>query len=291
LVVGVDGSDEARSALRWAAAALVPGGHLHVVHALSPVEELAVDAVLGDSVRLRHHREQLLFSDWVEPVAGVDLEVLPEIVEGAVAESLLVVAAQHGADAVVVGHHPHARFGPQVVGHVTADVLRHARRPVVVVPDRWQPESVEPGSPIVVGVGVAHATRAAITWATERAQVTGDEIDLVHALGPRSLFRPDGVLDVLAYHLDRTVLPDWVADDLMEVAERIADAAGDGVDLSISVRAGRIGPRLVEAGTGARLLVIGRGSRPFTRYTMAPYLRHALTHAPCPVVVVPVEEC
>lgn len=299
LVVGVDGSEESAAALRWASESLAPGGRLHAVHTVSFAAELAVDAVLGDSVGLRHRRESDLASAWIASVADADVTLTTEVVEGGVAESLLVSAAQLDADAVVLGHHPHTRFGPQMVGHVTADVLRHARRPVVVIPSGWVAGEGDSGdrdrhdgdeAPIVVGVGVAAATRVALTWATRQARATGAGISLVHALGPRSLFRQDGLLDVLAYHIDQTMVAQWVEEDLLEMADRICEAAGDGVELTIDVRPGRIGPRLVEAGAGARLLVIGREGHAFSRYSMASYLRHAIRHATCPVVVVPVAE-
>jgi hypothetical protein len=39
------------------------------------------------------------------------------------------------------------------------------------------------------------------------------------------------------------------------------------------------------------LLVIGRSEPPFVgQHVMAPYLHHALAHAPCPIAVVPVDE-
>jgi nucleotide-binding universal stress UspA family protein len=116
-------------------------------------------------------------------------------------------------------------------------------------------------------------------------------LSLVHAHGPRTVFRPDGVLDVLAYHLDPGVLPSWVEADLLELAEQVRDAAGVDVDLRLVVRPGRTGPTLVEAGEGAQLLVVGRGEPPFVRrHALAPYLRHALVHASCPVAVVPAPE-
>ena len=54
VVVGLDGSPASIAAARWAAAVLSDGGRLHALHVLRPVEELAVDAVLADSVKLRH---------------------------------------------------------------------------------------------------------------------------------------------------------------------------------------------------------------------------------------------
>lgn len=287
LVVGVDGSRESSAAIGWAAAALAPGGRLHAVHVLAPAGELALDAVLGDSVSLRHHREQQLENDWLEPARGHDVDVRTVVLEGAVAASLLGVADDVGADAVVVGHHGRSRVAPQVVGHVTGDLLHHAELPAVVVPDGWDAESAV-GVPVAVGVGVSEPTRAAIRWAIGRAGATGSGLLLVHALGHRSLFRSNGLLDVLAYHLDPTVIPGWVEEDLLALAEEIEAETGEDVEMTVSVDPGRIGARLVEAGERARLLVIGRGDPPLLRrHVLAPYLHHAIVHAPCPVAVVP----
>jgi nucleotide-binding universal stress UspA family protein len=289
LVVGVDGSREAAAAIGWAAAALVPGGRLHAVHVLAPAEELALDAVLGDSVTMRHHRERELADVWLAPVRDTGVDVRESVVEGAVSGCLLDVAADVGADAVVVGHHGRARVGPQVVGHVTGDLLHHSSLPVVVVPEGWDPESAT-GVPVAVGVGVAEPTRAAIRWAMKRAGVTGSGLLLVHALGHRSLFRSNGLLDVLAFHLDPTVIPGWVEEDLLALAEEIRAETGESVEMTISVDPGRIGARLVEAGERARLLVIGRGEPPLLRrHVLAPYLHHAIVHAPCPIAVVPTD--
>jgi nucleotide-binding universal stress UspA family protein len=219
--------------------------------------------------------------------AGVDTVV--HLVEGPVAESLLSVAAEVDATLIAVGHHPHPRLGPQLVGHVTAELLRRSDRPIAVVPQGWDPDRHRAGS-VVVGVGVARGTRAAIRWAVDHASTGTAELRLVHALGPRSLFRPDGVLDVLAFHLDPSVVPTWVEEDLTALAEQVRDQSGGrmDIDVSVAVEPGRTGPVLVEAGAGAQLLVIGRGEPPFLRrHAIAPYLRHALVNAPCPVVVVP----
>lgn len=286
LVVGLDGSDESAGALRWAVGAVVPQGRIHAVHALSPARELAGDAVLADSVAHRHRAERELAERWVTAVDHAGVDVVPRVVEGAVAATLLGVAREVGAAAVAVGHRPRARFGPRVVGHVTADLIHHARLPVVVVPDGWEPSGRE-DTPIVAGVGVAKASREALRWAVRQATAQRRPLGIVHAYGPRSLFRPDGLLDVLAYHLDPKVLPTWVEEDLLALAGRIGTETGGDVDVAVSVLPGRIGARLVEAGHDAELLVIGRGDDPFHRHAMAPYLRHALVRAPCPIVVVP----
>lgn len=279
MVVGVDGSAESTNALRWAGHELAPGDVLHVVHAIAPAEELAADRAVE------------LAEAWIPSAVDDDgPATIPAVREGTVADVLLDVAHERGADAIVVGHHPQSRLGPQLVGHVTVTLLHASDVPVVIVPVDWTPARTD-GRPVVVGVGVSHGTRAALRWAIARADIARRGLVLAHAHGPRSLFRPDGWLDVLAYHLDPRVLPEWIERDLEELGEQLVAETGADVEVSVSVEPGRTGPRLVEAGEEASLLVIGRGEPPFVRnHAIAPYLRHAISHAPCPIVVVPAAE-
>lgn len=277
VVIGLDGSDEATVALQWVAAALPPSSRLYAVHVINPADGLAMD-----------RREADLAERWLAPVHDRDPAPEPIVREGAVAPELLAVAGEVGADAIVVGHHPNMHRGPRFVGHVTGELLRHSQIPVVIVPRAWERETAAAG-PVVVGIGVSRGTRAAIRWALTKMDVSDSGLSLVHAFGRRSVFRPDGLLDLLAFHLDPSVLPTWVEEDVTALADRIRDEAGvDEVGLSISVAPGRAGPALVEAGRGARMLVIGRGEPPFVRrHAIAPYLHHALVNAPCPIAVIP----
>lgn len=204
-----------------------------------------------------------------------------------VVEALLDEAHAGGAVAVVVGHEPRERFGAGLVGKTTTQLLQAARCPVIIVPASWDP-SVTSGRPVAVGVGVARGTRAAVAWIRGQLGLARDGLLLVHALGPRSLFRPDGWLDAVAYHLDASIVPSWIEQDLDDLAERIVDESGIDLEVDVLVGLGPTGSRLLEAAGTASLLVVGRGEPTFVReHVMAPYLRRAITHAPCPIVVVP----
>jgi nucleotide-binding universal stress UspA family protein len=256
IVVGVDGSSGADVALDWSRRVVGVDGTLHVVH-----------VVVDD-----------------EPVPEHDDDVLvvraPTVVTG-----IAHLAEQVGADAVVVGHHPRPRFGPRVVGHVTARLLDESPRPVIVVPEHAPPSD---DAPIVVGVGVADPTRAALRWGMVMARDTGRGLSLVHALAARSMFRPDGLLDLVAWYLDSSVLTSWREEDVAELAAEVRDETDGPAGYEIDVRHDRVGHRLVEAGEGAGILVIGRHDPVFdVEQAMAAYLHHALTHAPCPVALIP----
>ena len=92
---------------------------------------------------------------------------------------------------------------------------------------------------------------------------------------------------MMAYYLDRQIVQRWAIEDLAELAADIAAPAG----ITLHAPSGAPGPRLVAAASGAAVLVIGRheGS-PLHTPAMVGMLHHALTHALCPVVVVPATE-
>jgi nucleotide-binding universal stress UspA family protein len=289
-VVGLDGSESSRAALRWAVAQVGPAGRVHAAHVV-PVDDRPL-AGGPDAALVVAERDDELLDRWIaDAELGPDAaRVEPVVRAGDVADQLVQVAHDAGAGAIVVGHHAQDRFGPRVVGHVTASLLHVSERPVVVVPVDWTPDRTD-GRAVAVGVGVAGATEAALHWALAQEDAIRAGLLLAHAYGPRSVFRPDGWLDVLAYYLDPTVLPDWVEEDMLELADRLRDEAGVDVEVSVSVESGRTGARLVEAGSDASMLVVGRGEPPFVRsHALATYLRHAIVHAPCPVVVVPADD-
>lgn len=138
IVVGVDGSIPARSALSWAAAqARHTGARLHLIavweipalHGWAPAlpydEDLAAAAgkVLSASAR---------------DVLGeqpTDLEIAESIVPGHPAQVLIDASAR--AALLVVGCRGHGTLTGALVGSVSQQCVRHARCPVVVVRGTW----------------------------------------------------------------------------------------------------------------------------------------------------------
>jgi nucleotide-binding universal stress UspA family protein len=290
LVVGLDGSPASEAALAWALANVAATGEICVVHTVAPEKELAIDAVLGNSTVVLRHR-QIDLAGWVGKLATGDERIVRRVIEDHAARGLLSAADSIDADAVVVGQHRPGRHGPTLVGRVTAELIRRSHRPVVVVPSGWD-EAGAGGSPIVVGASVSAASRAAMRWAFRHAAETGSGLRLVHAFGPRSLVSPDGPLELLAYHIDPTLVPGWVEEDIAVLANEISSElpdTGSTAARTIEISTGRIGRRLVDAADTAGLLVVGRGTSPFRRRAVAPHIRRVIEQATCPVVVVPAE--
>jgi nucleotide-binding universal stress UspA family protein len=134
LVVGFDGTDPSRDALAFASGLARRGGTWLVVAVVTSVGGLAglsAAAVVAEEQAGRDLAEQLR----VEVAKVLDsLGIRWEFVSlrGDVATELEALAEQRHADAVVVGRSSSRAHA--IAGSVPARLLRHAHRPVVVVP-------------------------------------------------------------------------------------------------------------------------------------------------------------
>lgn len=124
IVVGVDGSDNARRALGWSAAmAELAGAEVVAVHALGMLEGA--------------HRVEVIarFDDWLAPLAAVPHRGLA--IDGDPVTVLLETAEREGADLVVVGSRGVGGHPDLLLGSTSHQVIQLSRRPVVVVPPSW----------------------------------------------------------------------------------------------------------------------------------------------------------
>jgi nucleotide-binding universal stress UspA family protein len=144
IVVGVDGSDGAARALRWAVQeARLRRGDLHVIHAWSvplvlsiPSEEtfgIPPPATSMEEVRtaLAKEADNVLAAS-LEGIDAGELPLTAEVIEGRAAHVLTEAAA--GADLLVVGSRGLGGFTGLLLGSVSQQCAHHARSPLVVVP-------------------------------------------------------------------------------------------------------------------------------------------------------------
>ena len=176
MVVGVDGSEEARAALTWAAAE-IGDGELFAVYGLSQWAELAWASIQVNPSLILGEASSLLRDAWCEPAdeAGVTCERVTH--EDEPATALLTVAEKVDADLIAVGSHSHTRWTPHYLGSVASKLLHRSRRPVAIVPRPHDP--AESRGDIVVGVDGSEASRAALAWAIEQAAATGRRVRAV----------------------------------------------------------------------------------------------------------------
>ncbi|HEY7708178.1 MAG TPA: universal stress protein [Gaiellaceae bacterium] len=139
IVVGVDGSEGARSALEWALAeARVRDAAVDVVYAwhapaqMLPGPYVVPGAQSADDVdRAREEAEHLLDRQ-LQSVDAEGLTVERITPMAPAAQSLLDVA--RGADLLVVGTRGRGGFTGLLLGSVSQQVSHHAPCPVVIVP-------------------------------------------------------------------------------------------------------------------------------------------------------------
>jgi nucleotide-binding universal stress UspA family protein len=143
IVVGVDGSEGAKRALRWAMGlAEEEGAEIIAVYALGPVEDLARGASTAVSVGLglphestwRNELRRELEQDWCAPLRAAGLPFKAHIEGASASAGLMAVADREDADLIVVGAHGHGSFEDRVLGSVSYKVSHRAHQPVVIVP-------------------------------------------------------------------------------------------------------------------------------------------------------------
>jgi nucleotide-binding universal stress UspA family protein len=140
VVVGVDGSENSRAALEWAAEqARKTGGDLVVVHAWTvPVMTygtwLVPYAPALEAKRSFRESARAMVNGVLANANVEDLHVDVRLVEGHPGDAL--VRESHDAQMVVVGNRGRRPLAEFVLGSTTQYVSRHSAVPVVVVPER-----------------------------------------------------------------------------------------------------------------------------------------------------------
>lgn len=170
IIVGVDGSIGARSALEWAVdECRLRACTLLIVHAPAAGAASGYDA----------HAERLLAEHVAaasERRPGVPVTTL--LSDAPPADTLIELSLD--AELVVVGTRGNNGFTSTMLGSVTSRAAVHAHCPVAVVPE---PASlhVAAGGPVVVGVSDGRAGRLALEFARREAQVRAAPLKTVHA--------------------------------------------------------------------------------------------------------------
>ena len=141
IVVGIDGTEHAAAALRWAAEeAALRSATLVAVHAWSfvpvttPADSGLVPMAWTDSMEVldaSRAAAERTAADQVREVLGEGNDVVLQVVEGGPADVLVAAAAD--ADLLVVGNQGRGNLASALLGSTSAEVADAAPCPVVIV--------------------------------------------------------------------------------------------------------------------------------------------------------------
>lgn len=280
IVVGVDGSEGAAEALRWAVAE-------------SRVRQQPVVAVMAWGLLEQH---QTVTGADFDPTYGEDeaAAALDTAITAALGDDgasitdrrvvldlapSALVAIAGPEDLLVVGARGLGGFQGLLVGSVSRKTLTQARGPVAVV----RPSAQDAGA-VVVGVDGSGIARHALDWALDEGRHRNVQVKVVH--GWSAPF-------VGAYPFGgATFEPSLFEDSAREVLSGIlADADTSGVQVSEELIYGTGASALLEAASDAALVVVGtRGLGGIKSWLLGSVSHQVVHYAPCTVVVVPIED-
>ncbi|NUR93019.1 MAG: universal stress protein [Nonomuraea sp.] len=176
IVVGVDGSEQARAAVEWAADdAFRMREPLRIVHAVDRWPyDISKFPVTSDPL-LDGGRKVLAEAEAVARSRQPGVEVSTEQLEGGPGRTLR--EQDKDASEIVVGTRGLGGFAAAMLGSVSLFVAGHAECPVVVVRDRQEPVTGR----VVVGVDDSPSSDAALAYAFDQAVRRGATLVAVHA--------------------------------------------------------------------------------------------------------------
>jgi len=282
ILVGIDGGEGGRAAIRYAAARR-DGAELWLVH----VVDLAVAtgvfypygyAGLADQVREAGETVLDRAEKLAAELVGAD-HVTTTLRDGGVVAELVHAAVD--ARMVVLGDERRHGLSRLVTGSVTGRVASRAPVPVVVVPTEWSPG--EDTQRVVVAVADLDASAELVAHALGEAADRGGELVVVHAW------------ELPAVFYDTTLAHDqaaWEADArhrLMQTLDRARQMAAHavGTETWIQIRQGQPAQVVADESKGADLLVIGRRGHAFPLRRLGGTGHALLRESSCPVEVVP----
>jgi len=270
IVAGIDGSDSALRAARWAGSVAQRFGEpLHLLH-------VQTDGRSGDA---DSDPERLLDAAETSVRDGPGSVEIERSIEHGTAQTVLVEKSG-SARMIVLGHITTSEMQSMFRGSDVVYTSNHAQCPVVSWRGAPGPESVD-DRPVVVGIDGSTLSSAAIDHAFEFASFTGAPLLAVHSWTEQS---------TLTYGEGSRFIDwdDYVKQQNTMVAESLAarqDRFPD-VEVTISVERGKPEEALLEHSAQAQLVVVGsHGRSPMTAAVLGSTSQSLLHHALCPVLI------
>jgi nucleotide-binding universal stress UspA family protein len=284
IVVGTDGSEQSRTAVRWAAAeARLRAAPLKILTAYSwngPPEAFGGMGELPDGIVQQF--DQLAAGAAAEARAWEPgIEVSGAAVIGDPASVLL--DAGRTAAVLVVGNRGRGGFASLLLGSVSQRVATHAGGPVVVVRGRADTAS----GPVVVGVDGSVAAQRALALGFDEAQRRGTGL---LALSSYQVPMPVYEMDIAPLPYDQDAAQRDAARDLDATLTPWRDKYPT-VPVQTVTEPGSAAKNLVDVSGDAALLIVGnRGHGALVGSLLGSVGQQLLHHAGCPVMIVHPEQ-
>lgn len=286
VVVGVDGSESATHAVRWAAELAAQRRlPLHITYGYGLIGryyggDFTVPADILESVGDDAKRVVAEAAEQAK-VVSPDLRVEVQVID----QPPIPLLTQLSRDAamVVLGSSGLGGFTGMLAGSTAVGVAMHARSPVVVVRPRDGETEPPAEGPVVVGVDGSPLSERAIAYAFEEASLRDAPLVAVHAW-----------LDVeyeSAFNRAREFFEGGPVEQDEErlLAERLAGWQEKYPDVHVERVVAKDKPRhqLLDRSATARLVVVGsRGRGGFAGLLLGSTSQALVHHAQCPVMIV-----
>jgi nucleotide-binding universal stress UspA family protein len=274
IVVGVEGTEPSRVAVRWSMKrAAATGADVRLVNVVDS-EWAGVGArILED---MRADAAQLLEreAEYARSIAP-DVSVHTELREGDLMDEL--IAASKDCVLIAVGTHKTGFIHGKVFGSRSLQLAAAAHSPVAIVPQT----SRRDGQGIVVGVDESDASRSAIRFAAAEAERTRQPLIFLRASDAPGLEERDDEQQERDRYFERQTRA--ILSDASDIAK--------SVDPSVDVRARSVrrpaAEALLDSSAGADLLVIGSSRRDGSaRRTLGSVSHDVLINLVGPTIVV-----
>jgi nucleotide-binding universal stress UspA family protein len=285
IIVGVDGSDGAASALRWAVEeAALRGDAVEAVLAWGLLNQFHIPASKQAFESGYDHEAADEALRWYVDEAVGQSHATRRAINDLPARALVEEATRTEADLLVVGGRHLGALRAVLLGSVAYGCLHAATCPVAVVRAGMAHHSDAEAPRIVVGVDASEGARRALQWAVAEAARRHARLEVLHGWH---------IPYVGAGMWGPTITVD--PHEFEQVAREQLRHIVDSVDTSAlaeppieSMVNGGAAETLLTAGKDADLLVVGsRGLGGFSGLLLGSTSSQVVHHAPCPVVVVP----
>ncbi|MFC7535628.1 universal stress protein [Actinoplanes sp. GCM10030250] len=281
IIVGTDGSEQSRTAVRWAAAEArlhdAPLKILTVYSWTGPPEAFGGMGELPDVIAQQFDQIATAAATEARTVEP-GIEVSSAAVIGDTASALL--DAGRIAAMLVVGNRGRGGFASLLLGSVSQQVATHAACPVVVVRGHT---GNAPSGPITVGIDGSSSAQRALALAFDEAQRRGSGLLAVRSF-PVPI--PPHGMDMPPLPYDQDATRRDAARDLEAALTPWRDKYPE-VPVKTLIEPGSPAKDLVAVSSDAALIVVGsRGHSPLAGGLLGSVGQQLLHHAHCPVMII-----